>query len=201
MAQRLVVDCDVHGARDESTEGIAYDLVVRKHGEGFMFLTVDLCEQCSKPLSDLWVELAEVGRSFDDSAAVGLRSAVSQPRKRAASAARMLTPARSRRAPDDGPTLDVDVDKSSTACPVCVYVGASRGALMKHTKARHGRTLNELHAGLTPTIEPGVDDEQAFQCPTCDSLFATPQGMGAHRSRVHGYRSGDDESGEARAGE
>jgi len=28
-----------------------------------------------------------------------------------------------------------------------------------------------------------------FKCPTCKETFGTPQGLGAHRSRKHGYRA------------
>jgi uncharacterized C2H2 Zn-finger protein len=30
--------------------------------------------------------------------------------------------------------------------------------------------------------------EQEWQCPDCDRTFKSPQGLGAHRSRSHGYR-------------
>lgn len=203
MAQRIVVDCDVHGARDESAEGTSYDVVVRKAGHSFVFVTVDLCNVCDKPLLDLLTELAEVGRVFDDSSAAELRAAVSQPRKRAASAsaARVLSPDT---APKSAPrpttprptTSKMGAPTKSTSCPAtgCDYVGPTRGALRKHAAAAHKRTLSELDANPNSGT---AAVSSAFSCPTCGSRFATPQRVGAHRAKAHGYRSGDD--GEAAA--
>jgi len=33
------------------------------------------------------------------------------------------------------------------------------------------------------------DDDGEYQCPECEKMFSTPQGMGAHRFRAHGVRS------------
>jgi hypothetical protein len=174
MAQRIVVDCDVHGARDETVEGTSYDLVVRRSGEAFMFLTVDLCESCAKPLADIWVELAEVGRAFDERDAAELGSAVGSPtkRKRTTSLGKAVTsPSAAHAAP---------TDELASPCPGddCDYVGPNLSSLRSHVRAVHDMTLAELQGEPTP-----------FECPDCDRAFNRPQSLAVHRSRMHGYRA------------
>lgn len=38
-------------------------------------------------------------------------------------------------------------------------------------------------------VEPNADGK--YDCPDCDRVFDTPQGLGAHRARIHGYRRDD----------
>lgn len=64
MAQRIAIDCDMHQARDETVPGQPYDLAIRASGGAFRFLTIDLCEQCAKPLAELFAEVTELGREF-----------------------------------------------------------------------------------------------------------------------------------------
>lgn len=65
-------------------------------------------------------------------------------------------------------------------CPHCGASLKSADSLAKHIRRSHGEAPD-------PT-QPMVDEsELAHGCPDCERRFATPQGMGAHRSRVHGY--------------
>lgn len=41
---------------------------------------------------------------------------------------------------------------------------------------------------LPDTEAPAEDDGKPHHCPTCGAGFTTPQGVGAHRHRVHGFR-------------
>lgn len=164
MAQRIVTDCDVHGTRDESVPAETFDLVVRRQGEGFRFLTVDLCETCAKPLTDLWVELADKGRSFDGSAAAGLHAAAgSAIRKRPNP---LATPTRPRS------------DSAELKCPACDRDFKNRGTLQKHCRQHHGKRLAEL-----------LGESLTHVCPDCGKAFAKAQGLGAHRAKSHGYRT------------
>ena len=69
----------------------------------------------------------------------------------------------------------------SWSCPVpgCPYVGPTRDALGKHTRAHHDTSIAELNGEAVG----------AFSCPDCVMVFQTPQGRGAHRTAAHGYVS------------
>ncbi len=41
---------------------------------------------------------------------------------------------------------------------------------------------------ITPLAPEPPPADPVYPCPDCDRTFASPQGLGAHRSRSHGYR-------------
>lgn len=77
------------------------------------------------------------------------------------------------------PTAAVD----DLTCPMCSKRYTKKESLAKHIRAKHTEAAVE---------EPVATHVQRKQCPDCDASFDTPQGLGAHRSRAHGYRKGDD---------
>jgi hypothetical protein len=57
--------------------------------------------------------------------------------------------------------------------------------------ARPARTRTRTRPEREPEPEPESPAEEPvaeYECPDCARSFTTPQGLGAHRSRVHGYR-------------
>ena len=49
--------------------------------------------------------------------------------------------------------------------------------------------LRDVGRGHKPASKPAATREPGVHaCPDCTDTFATPQGVGAHRSRKHGYR-------------
>lgn len=166
MSQRIAVDCDVHGARDETEPGRQYDIALRTSGEPFVFVTVDLCDVCNKPLLDLFDQLREVGREFDGEVpGVKTRAKTGKPRG-------------PKPIPED-PLVEKSAGKNSVApratdtvenrtCPDCGFVSTSRKAATTHLRVQHGKSAGG-----------------EFVCPDCGDGFATPQGRGAHRSHAH----------------
>lgn len=50
--------------------------------------------------------------------------------------------------------------------------------------------MTEAPGSTTPNKWPEpVAKPDGFPCPDCDRVFDKPQGLGAHRSRSHGYRT------------
>jgi hypothetical protein len=79
--------------------------------------------------------------------------------------------------------------------PGCVKRYSNREGLRKHLNKFHDMTLTEVEAqlnseagaqALSDTLGTGP-----YACPEddCSRSFETPQGLGAHRSRAHGYVS------------
>lgn len=119
MSQRIVVFCDVHQARDEDVSGKSYDLALRSAGGSFAFATVDLCEVCAKPLLDVFTELVEVGREFED--------AIPRPLK-----------PKNRR----GGRQSIPHTVDNRTCDVCGFISASREGMLSHERANHPRMDN-----------------------------------------------------------
>lgn len=85
-----------------------------------------------------------------------------------------------------------ETPESERTCPVCGFVSKSRPAMMTHVRASHDTTVGAVQrANGAPTTD-APEDATAYPCPDCGRGFATPQGLGSHRARSHGYRSGDD---------
>lgn len=79
-------------------------------------------------------------------------------------------------------------------CPHCGASLKSADSLAKHIRRSHG-DHDETPDQPTP---PSVDEsELAHACPDCERRFATPQGLGAHRSRLHGYVGPNNKSAQA----
>lgn len=114
MAQTILTLCDMHLDRGEEVPATSYDCAVRRQGDVFHFVTVDLCDACAKPLSDLWTELQEQGREFDDASAA------------------VLTAGKRRK-------MDAPMD-----CPVCGKTYSSKGSMRSHVANVHGKTLSEI---------------------------------------------------------
>jgi len=60
-----------------------------------------------------------------------------------------------------------------------------------------GEIMSEVPGATTPNRWPESlkaveneepDPQKVFACPDCDRTFRNAQGLGAHRSRTHGYR-------------
>ena len=67
-------------------------------------------------------------------------------------------------------------------CPVCGAERRGRAAMRAHFKTDHDQSLAEWEGQNGTSIE---GDPLPFKCPECDGGFATPQGMGAHRAKIH----------------
>jgi len=74
MSQRIVTYCDTHQARDEDVLGQPYDVAFRVNGGQFRFMTIDLCEDCAKPLGDVIKEVADSGREFQGDPVEAIRT-------------------------------------------------------------------------------------------------------------------------------
>lgn len=116
MAQRIAIDCDMHQARDEIVPGQPYDLAIRASGGTFRFLTIDLCEQCAKPLAEVFAEVAELGREFQGD---------------------VPTTAKTKRGPGR------PANTGPNACPLCDQTYATRESLGTHLRTQHGTGLTE----------------------------------------------------------
>lgn len=117
MSQRIVTFCDAHQSRDEDVPGVRYDFALRSNGDRFVFVTVDLCKDCAKPLADLAAELTEVGREFDGEVP-GAKTYTGRKR---------------------GPKPLPETEENRT-CPDCGFVSASRKASTAHRRTQHGKS-------------------------------------------------------------
>jgi hypothetical protein len=63
------------------------------------------------------------------------------------------------------------------SCPAegCDHISPNRSALSSHVRNMHGTTLSALNGEPTP-----------YECPECGLKSARPQGIAAHRRKVHG---------------
>ena len=97
--------------------------------------------------------------------------------------------------PDDAPVIagesyvvavDGNVPQSLDLCGMCA------GVLIDPLVAlllSHGAPVDDMPTQRRAyTRKAGVESP----CPTCDYVAASAQGLGTHRSRMHGYRQGDD---------
>ena len=114
MSQRIAIDCDVHGQRDEQADGVQYDVGLRGPGGQFQWLTVDLCDVCAKPLEDVIAELIEVGRPFDGKTP----KPVGQRRGRP----------------------PIEESEENRTCPECGFVSTSRKAMTTHLRQTHNKS-------------------------------------------------------------
>ena len=59
--------------------------------------------------------------------------------------------------------------------------------------------MSEVPGSTTPNTwpEPQSVKTKQYPCPDCDRVFDKPQGLGAHRSRAHGYRTANGKSTKA----
>lgn len=78
-------------------------------------------------------------------------------------------------------------------CPGCSKTYRKRDGLAKHMERQHNLTLDAR--GMPVALEkdddelPVEQEQKANQCPDCERSFDTPQGLGAHRYRLHAYVS------------
>lgn len=77
-------------------------------------------------------------------------------------------------------------------CPVdgCDYVAPNRSSLRSHVRRRHDVTLSEL-----------LGEEQPYECPECGLKSSRPQGLAAHRRKVHGVLGATAKKQEESGGE
>lgn len=168
MAQRIVTDCDVHAARDETVPGQAVDVAVRTDGGSFRFVTIDLCEACSKPLVDLLVEFVEHGRDFD-------------PVSKAAFAGTATGTGRKRGRPV-GTQIKERTEKSQD-CPLCGNVYASMSGMRTHLRDIHGKSYADVMGDAAP-----------FKCRICADGFTAAQGLSAHLRASHPVEYAEERS-------
>jgi uncharacterized C2H2 Zn-finger protein len=78
-----------------------------------------------------------------------------------------------------------------------ITIGSTRQLDLCDEHAEPVRSMVEILDDYGTSTEPPRrrrrrrtdDDAGTLPCPECGKTFATPQGLGAHRSRSHGYRS------------
>lgn len=74
--------------------------------------------------------------------------------------------------------------------PSCSKSYSGREGLRKHLDRVHDTTLTDVEARLGGSVADALNEsENAYPCPDCTRRFQTPQGVGAHRARTHGYVS------------
>lgn len=170
MAQEIVIKtwCDSHATKDEHEPATQYDVVIRRLGDPFAFVSVDLCEACAKPLGDLLGELVEVGRPFDAATLAQVQAGASKPARKAA-AARVVHTSGAQ-----------PLTAGKYQCPACEHAYTTKGILQKHVREAHGTTLGEL-----------LGESLDFPCEVdgCERAFTTIQGLAVHQNRIHGLAS------------
>lgn len=85
--------------------------------------------------------------------------------------------------------LRTELEAAEAKAARSAAVAAARAEVKRLEKA-----LAEAKAKAVAAGAPGGARGGPIPCPTCDREFASPQALGAHRSRLHGYRTSDDEA-------
>lgn len=166
MATEIVRLCDAHMARDDArVPASQYDVVMRRVGDPFAFVSVDLCDDCAKPLSDLLSDLVELGRPFDEATLTQVQAGADKPAARRA-AARVAAP-----------IAQAHTAGTGVQCPVCDKTYANKSSLQSHTRGEHGKTLGELL---------GESLDYVCEVDGCGRGFTTIQGLAVHQNRIHG---------------
>lgn len=83
-------------------------------------------------------------------------------------------------------------ESGSYACthPGCIKHYRHKSTLRTHVQQVHNMTLAELHKRYGDGNARQNDKPQAgeYECPECGALYTRAQGLGMHRSKVHGVR-------------
>ena len=79
--------------------------------------------------------------------------------------------------------------EAERTCPTCGFVSVNRTAMRSHLRAQHDQSLAEA------TGDAGTK----LGCPECDRTFDAPQGLAAHRRRVHGIAGKGSSNGNGAA--
>jgi uncharacterized C2H2 Zn-finger protein len=93
------------------------------------------------------------------------------------------------------PVRGADEEESNMLhCPMpgCRKSFPTGRKLQKHMERIHDTLLPDSVLGPAQVAQVTTTDENGepiYSCPECDRTFRSPQGVGAHRSKVHGYRS------------
>lgn len=82
-------------------------------------------------------------------------------------------------------SMGESVTHDALICVICGKRYSSSESLRKHTVRKHSNSSEST----SPSAQLVDVSEKTHECPDCGTRFETPQGCGAHRSRVHGYRS------------
>lgn len=90
------------------------------------------------------------------------------------------------------PTVRPKNAAGRTPCPVpgCGASYKQNKGLKNHLATVHADAVQDgMVAGNPVPIGADPQAEGQYACPDCERSFLTPQGVGAHRSRAHGYKS------------
>lgn len=126
-------------------------------------LALDLCPDCFKELAGPITELQDLAQP--------------QPRKKKGKGKGQTSPSKATFEPVECPQRG------------CTEKLSSRPQAKEHFTQAHKRSLATYERGREETV---FGEKLKHFCPTCGEGFTTPQGLGAHRSKRHDYRTGDD---------
>lgn len=162
MAQTIVTYCDIHLSwePEENVPARTYEFATREPGGRFEFVSVDLCPDCAKPVTDALAQLAELGRPFNPGNAGVPVPAAPKP-KPADTGTGMKCPVCGNHYQNRGSLRshlnnvhgvrigDVKpgmIPKTDNPCPECDFVAENRQGLAAHARSVHGLTLAEVDA-------------------------------------------------------
>ena len=161
MAQVISTLCDECLAGGSEVPAVTWGLTIDAPGAKSAPYLIDACEMHAEPYAAVAKTLAEYGRRSDRKAPLPRVAAGPVPA---------------------GATDFATTPAGEHVCPVagCGKSVPTRNGLISHVRRVHEMTLNES-LGL-------VADGAEYPCPDCERHFSTPQGLGRHRTAVHGYR-------------
>jgi hypothetical protein len=156
MAQVIETYCDGCLGRGEHVPGRTYRASITLADEKGAAYDIDLCDDCAKPLQVVLEGLEAEGRKVGRQG----RAKPVPPRQLQASVSATA---------GSGPV-------PPALCPVkgCDYVPTGFEPYRHHLRTVHNSTPSEAAGESLP-----------YQCDVCEKRFATPQAVGAHRSRSH----------------
>jgi uncharacterized C2H2 Zn-finger protein len=178
MARQVIVKtwCDPCLDADQETEGTELPPLKLPELPG-RARVLALCEvhrkEVYEPLVDM---LRELGQTVDGE---GNPAGARGPLKKTPMEPAGAPAAEARVGIVDGKVKVTAAEDGRVVCPTCSKSLKTRTSLQAHVRHVHDTTLAVLE---------GRDSTDGFTCPECGQVCLNAQGLGAHRSRIHGVK-------------